>query len=314
MDGNTTHWARQDGLAGNLVFTMCEDSTDRLWIGTYDGLNRFANGKFETFTTKDGLPHSVIWTLYRDRFDRLWAGTPKGLVRIKDGTFETFDHDNAGISHNDVRVISEDAQGRLWVGTSYGLNRWTDGRFTQFINWAPGRPLNVVLALHADDAGDLWIGTMEQGLFRLRHGAFVNFTREIGLHDNLIFQILEDDSGYLWLTCNRGIFRVRKAELNSLADGALQRVNCAVFGKPDGLPGTECNGSFQPAGWKSRDGRLWFPTTKGVAVVDPQNLPRNRLPPPVEIEEVRLNGMPAEQSRSLTLGPGIDNIEIRTPR
>jgi hypothetical protein len=67
-------------------------------------------------------------------------------------------------------------------------------------------------------------------------------------------------------------------QLNDLADGKIGRVSSVAYGTSDGMKTTECNGSFQPAGWKTHDGRLWFPTMKGVVVVDPRKpkLPKRR--------------------------------------
>ena len=310
-EGQVTQWAKRDGLSANQVFTVCEDSKGGMWIGTVNGLNHLVDGKLRAYTQKDGLPSNVFWCLYRDKAGTVWAGTVLGVVRIGENGFETLDHDNSGLSHNDVRVIAEDAAGQLWVGTSYGLNRLEKGRFVNYVNSGPDRPLNVVLALHADREGDLWIGTMSQGLLRFRDGRFTSFTRESGLHDNLVYQILEDDLGHLWLSCNRGIYQVSKAELNAFADGRVQRIQCTVFGKSDGLLSTECNGTIQPAGWKARDGRLWFPTTKGVAVIDPQRLPRNDRPPSLVVEEVAVDGKPVVQSDAIEVGPNVDRLEIR---
>jgi ligand-binding sensor domain-containing protein/signal transduction histidine kinase len=309
--GQMTHWTKRDGLSANQVFTVCEDSKGGMWIGTVNGLNHLVNGKLRTYTQRDGLPSNVFWCLYRDKAGTVWAGTVLGVVRLGENGFQTLHHDNSGLSHNDVRVIAEDAAGRLWVGTSHGLNRLDDGRFVSYVNSGPDRPLNVVLALHADREGDLWIGTMAQGLLRFRDGKFTSFTREFGLHDNLVYQILEDDVGHLWLSCNRGIYQVSKAELNAFADGRTSRIHCTVFGKSDGLLSTECNGTIQPAGWKARDGRLWFPTAKGVAVIDPQRLPRNERPPHVVIEEIVANGASVVASDLTKLGPNIHRLEIR---
>lgn len=309
--GQLTQWAKRDGLSANLVFAVFEDAKDGLWIGTESGLNHFVDGQFRIFGTRDGLPSAVIWCLYRDLSGTMWAGTRRGLVRIRENGFEILNHDNSGLSHDDVRAICEDAAGRLWVGTSYGLNRLENGRFVSYVNSGPDQPLNVVLALHADPNGDLWIGTMEQGLLRYRNGTFTSYTRDNGLYDNLVYRILEDDGGKLWMSCNRGIFHVSKTDLNAVADGKSARIQCTVFGKSDGLLSTECNGTVQPAGWKAHDGRLWFPTTKGVAVIDPQHLPYNEIPPPVVIEEVALNGRAIAPSPTLEIGPDINNVEIR---
>jgi signal transduction histidine kinase len=310
-ESGSVQWTSQNGLAADLVFSICEGSDNDLWVSTAGGLNRFKDGRWSLFGREEGMPHRVAWCLHTGSRGEIWAGTLRGLARIKGGQVDVFNRQNAGLSHDDVRTVCEDAAGRLWVGTSYGLNVWEDGRFKQFLEGAPGVQFNAVLALHADEAGDVWIGTMEQGLFRWRNGQFARFHTGVGLHDDLILRILEDGLGHLWMSCNRGVFRARKDELNAFADGELAEVRCTVFGKPDGLPSVECNGTFQPAGWKSRDGRLWFPTAKGVAVADPRDLPRNRRPPPVIVEEVRAGGKPVPVSDGMKVGPGARDIAIR---
>src|SRR5258708_8463007 len=93
----------------------------------------------------------------------------------------------------------------------------------------------------------------------------------------------------LWMSCNRGIYRVSKKDLNDVGDGRISFINCVSYGKEDGMLSAECNGGRQPAGIKARDGKLWFPTQEGVAVIDPQNVPISSLQPPVHIESVSLD-------------------------
>ena len=89
-----------------------------------------------------------------------------------------------------------------------------------------------------------------------------------------------------------------------------------AFGKADGLPSVQCNGVAKPAGWKSRDGRLWFPTIRGVVAVEP-DIKTNQRPPPVAIEEVLADGRPlqsnslaAANSMRFRVPPGRGRIEI----
>src|SRR4029453_1520803 len=109
-----------------------------------------------------------------------------------------------------------------------------------------------------------------------------------GLFDNGVFQILEDDFGWLWMSCNRGLYRVRKQDLNDFAEGTLKTLTSLSYNRGDGMPSSECNGGSSPAGGKARDGRLWFPTMGGVAVVDPSDMRTTPEPPPVVIEGVRI--------------------------
>ena len=114
-------------------------------------------------------------------------------------------------------------------------------------------------------------------------------TRE-DLPSEHVSQILEDDAGHLWLGTRAGIVRVRKRELNEFAAGGKTLPTFVTYGKFDGLPALECSGGSQPNCWRSRNGRLWFTTVKGAVWVDPGKLRPNRLPPPVRVEEVWVDG------------------------
>lgn len=165
--------------------------------------------------------------------------------------------------------------------------------------------------IREDETGALWIGTYGGGLNRLAGGRISRFTTAEGLYDDVVHQILFDDSGYVWMSSNRGVFRVRRQELLDVARGQATSVRSEVFGVVDGMKSNECNGGAQPAGWRTHDGRLWFPTLEGVVAVDPGNLPVNRVAPPVRIEEVLVDGRPVRPDEALDLPPGQGKLELR---
>jgi signal transduction histidine kinase len=123
------------------------------------------------------------------------------------------------------------------------------------------------------------------------------------------------------MSCNRGIYRVRKQELNDFAEGKISTVTSVAFGKSDGMENVECNGGRWPAGIKARDGRLWFPTMGGVAVIDPASVTTNAQPPPVVIEAARIDNQPvtiellnsalSNPAAALQLAPRQNNFEIQ---
>jgi signal transduction histidine kinase len=131
------------------------------------------------------------------------------------------------------------------------------------------------------------------------------------LHDNGVFQILEDDAGNLWMGCNRGIYRVSRRELNAFAEGRASSITSVVYGTKDGLATLECNGGRQPSGLKTADGKLWFPTMGGVAVIDPKALHPNTQPPPVIIEEFRLDNAALDFRNGVEIPPNKRSFEIR---
>jgi class 3 adenylate cyclase len=132
----------------------------------------------------------------------------------------------------------------------------------------------------------------------MRDGKFQVFGTKDGLLSDVAFQILEDSRENLWVSCNKGIYRVSKRDLDDFAAGKIPRIPCVSYGRADGMKSPECNGGTQPAGWKTRDGRLWFPTIRGVVTLDPQHLETNEVPPPVLVEGVLVDGRPLSASTS----------------
>jgi signal transduction histidine kinase len=113
------------------------------------------------------------------------------------------------------------------------------------------------------------------------------------------------------MSCNRGIYRVRKQELNDFADGKIKAITSIGYGKSDGMLNVECNGGRWPAGIRARDGKLWFPTMGGVAIIDPAAVTTNTQPPPVVIESVLVDRLPTAFDKDVRITPGQENFEIQ---
>jgi signal transduction histidine kinase len=167
---------------------------------------------------------------------------------------------------------------------------------------------NFVRAIHEDQDGALWLGTYGGGLNRMRNGRITHITTKQGLFDDFISRIVPGDDDTFWLLGNRGIFQVSRRALGEVADGQRQSVTCVVYDAADGMNPSEGQGGFQPAGWRARDGRLYFPTIRGVAVVDPSLA--SRLAPTVIIERVLLDGAELDFRHPIEIPPGKGNLEI----
>ena len=288
-DGNITAYTTingsEKGLVADLLLSVHQDHAGDLWIGAdYDGgLFRFKDGRFTRYDSRDGLTNSAVRVIYEDQQGNFWIGTSKALVLFKNGKFIHYTTQD-GLAGNTVRAILEDDEGNLWIGTNDGLSRRRDEKFSSFTT-QDGLSNNRVVALYEDKEKNLWIGTQGGGLNRFHGGKFTSYTTKQGLFSDDIFEILEDDYGYLWMSCLNGIFRINKKSLDDFDRGKIGIIRCISYGKNDGMVSAQCNGVSKPAGWKSRDGRLWFPTTKGVVVADP-SIKVNDMPPPVVIEEV----------------------------
>jgi len=342
-DGKFAMLGAPEGLAGDSAGSILQDRTGRIWIGHVPGgLNVLDKGTLKTYTKADGLSGENIRALYEDRAGVIWAGTSNGLDRLKDGRFSSFAYfgtvlsifeDAAGalwvgttsglfrsknsvieaitLDHRplkaSIRFIYQDRTGRLWAGGSFGLARFENGTLVPLRIGALNRIDINLQSIREDVDGTLWIGTWSQGLQRLKDGRLTTFTTANGLYDDVAWSILEDDAGNLWMGSNRGIYRVSRAQLNAFAEGKIKAVTSTVFGTADGMRKRETNAG-SPAAIRSRDGRLWFATTAGAAVVDPKSMPINRVPPPVVLEEVIADGKRVAENSSLP--PGTTSIEF----
>lgn len=320
-------YGENDGLPDKVVSSVCVDQSGRLWAGTMSGdvayleHDKFitvplpsppgdpnesitvlpaSNGGVWIGTINHGLmemydhkifplnqPPENIRVLFIDSQKQLWIGELAGLVS---GTLKRYGEADGFVSRQAVESIGEDRAGAIWIGTGPGdLWRLLDHKFTRYTpppEWPSVRFSSVL----PDANGVVWVGTLGGGLLRFQNGHFSRWLKKDGLPDNNIPQLLDSHDGYLWGGTYAGIFRVKKTDLEAVANGTETRLPCQVYGVFDGLPALECSSGFQPSCWRSHDGRLWFSTANGVASIDPLNTVINPLAPTVIIEEMQVDG------------------------
>ena len=313
-DGVFTTYTTEDGLGGNDVLSVGASRDGSVWIGTTGGgLTRFKDGVFTTYTTEDGLPDDTIWGLFSDSNDNLWIATVVGLVQFKDGVFTTFTTEH-GLASDEITSIEEDPSGDLWVGTyNHGIHRfdYREGRVLQHITVE--RSTNFVLAIYVDEEEDVvWFSTQEAGLHRIEDGELTTFDINDGFLNDTFYQILDDGWGNLWLSSNLGIFVISKQDLNAYIEGRLDKLTPERYSLADGLKSQEFMGGTQPAGWRSTDGHLWFPTVGGgVASIDPTAIRLDEHPPKVYIEQALVNDEAIPLAGQATVPPGRNRFEFR---
>jgi ligand-binding sensor domain-containing protein/two-component sensor histidine kinase len=318
-DGKIRTYGTTNGLTHDLVLSLHERRDGGIWVGMdFDGgLNLLREDRTNSFPKPTAPLGQVVRAIYEDREGSLWIGTGHGLNILKGGKLATYTTAK-GLAGNVVMVIYEDSEGRFWLGTEGGLSQWNRGKFTNF-GTRDGLAHNWINAIHEDSDHVLWIGS-KGGLSRFKGGKFTSYTSKQGLFSDEIYEVLEDDFGNFWMSCRTGIFRVNKRDFEAVDRGAAKTVTCTVFGKADGLVSVQCNGVAKPAGWKSRDGRLWFPTIRGVVAVD-SRIKMNDQPPPVMIEEVladrkvqkfakEANDQNSVQFAPIKIPPGRGELEI----
>jgi ligand-binding sensor domain-containing protein/signal transduction histidine kinase len=321
-----TVYSTREGLSHNNVTSVMEDRDGAIWAGTWGGgVSRICDGRIQAFSRRAGFGRDLLLTLFQDHAGsmwtgmdlggglvqfvvdgdkarlkpaglsgtirvvledsetNLWVGTSTGLIRLPGKPPRRFGVRD-GLADDAVRSLALGGPGVLWVGTGKGLSCIKDGKVTAF----PGQsdvPASVVSGIHIDGEGTLWLAT-DQGLVRLKDGSARRYTSREGLFEDELYAVLEDDERRLWFSSQQGVFCLPRASIEAF-DRANNRLRCIAFDKHDGLLSLQCSGVGQPAACRSRDGRLWFATIRGVAVVSPAESYRpNERVPPVYIEEV----------------------------
>jgi ligand-binding sensor domain-containing protein/signal transduction histidine kinase len=308
-----------NGLQNLNVWAVFVDNQQRVWAGTWGGLHLFEpqSGQFLPVRRGPDAIQQRVLAIHQDRGGRLWFGTQNGLV-CWDGREWKVYTTRDGLTSDAVRAIADDAEGNIWIGTvGGGLNRLSKDGFASFRKSLEGLPSDDISSLYVDGDGVLWIGTFGSGLARFRNGRWARYTTRHGLYSNGIGYVIEDGEGFVWIGSIAGLMRVPKKALNDVAIEATNVISCRVYGEADGLPTSQCTQGSQPGAWRTRDGRLWFPTIKGLVSVDATELKPNPNPPPVVIESVLIQGraqttnaLRASLPREIVVPPGSEQLEI----
>lgn len=317
-DGKVRNYTlREDGLLYEIVQSLFEDADGRLWIGSFGGIQYLENGKFYDFAEKLGVLFKDynFWDIHRDRNGVLWFATSQGLLKYENGMTTRYAAAD-GLPNDNVRIVHEAHDGSLWFSCKDGLvvlsphdpENNLSARF-KILTAKDGLPGTHIRTIYEDEDGTFWFGTYDSGLSRFKDGKFTNYSSRNGLYSDGVFQIIEDGRGNFWMSSNQGIYRVSKQQLNDFADGKLSAITSVSYGKSDGMLNIEANGG-KPSGIKRSDGKLWFPTQDGVAIINPEAVPFNPLPPPVVLESAFLEGTKFELADKLEIQPGQGNLEI----
>lgn len=295
-----------------LVRAVFRDRAGTLWLATRsDGLvavdERRGTVSGRGVSKREGLPSAQVRSLCEDAAGRLYLGTAAGLAVLESGVVRSLSGVD-GLPEGPILSLLAGRDGTIWVGSDgnglFALRAGAVGHYTT----AEGLGSDVVLGLFEDESGVLWAST-NGGLSRFDGRRFATLGRSAGLSADVATQVLSDGRGGLWIGGPNGVCRVESEELHAVALGKRDAVQPLPFGLPEGMRSDECNA---PApGTRTRDGRLWFPTVRGVAVFDPARRAPPVAVPPAVVEEVVARGETLPAAGTVVLGRLERTFEVR---
>ena len=296
--------SRTNSISAGAVLSVTEDQDGILWFGTEDGLDRFNRQAF-TFThykwNKDhpeSLSSNRVYKVYVDLENNVWVGTTKGLD-LFDRNTETFMHyqpetgNPNSLSGTRVNSILEDDQGNIWAGTfENGLNKLDrkTGQFTRYRYDPKNKETisnNSILSIYQDRKGNIWVGTGGGGLnlYDQETDSFTYYMEKDGLPNGVVYGILEDSSGHLWMSTNFGISRFDP-----------KTKTFRNFDAGDGLQSNEFNSGAYA---KGSNGELYFGGIEGLTVFYPSSIEDSSYLPQITLTSLTQDDNPITTSTSV---------------
>ena len=337
-------FAKTEGAPGEVVVDVSPSSRGGLWLATGEGFAYF-DGKGHSATTRLGLTNEYVNRVFEAKNGDIYlingykdieifrgpevlarytnadwpgcfgeddtsvvVGIDKNLFRVGQDRFVPFQF--AGGQTPDLGWIFNIAPGRdgcLWLATDYGLCRIKNGAWHLW-TVADGLPENQVVCLCEDDQGVVWAG-LNKGVARLKNGKIASATRNQGLFDNIIHSIIPDNHGRVWVDSSRGFFSFATCDFEAFAAGNVDHLLCSDYAGLDGVKSSE-RLYQKDSGCKTLDGRIWFPTSDGVVMIDPRRIDSRSVPPRVYIQSTRANGMEFKPGDK-TVRPGEGDLEFQ---
>jgi signal transduction histidine kinase/ligand-binding sensor domain-containing protein len=300
-----------NGLPNNEIFSLRASPGGDLLIGARAGFVRLRDGRFTTFVPPDPLARLTVFDALEDAAGIVWLATPGGLGRLEGKSFRTV-VPGAPVLASAIITLGASADGAIWAG-SYGKGLWrVKGEDVRHFTAADGLPSEQIRSLYQDRDGTLWIGTFGGGLAARKGDRFTTFNERDGLLSDNIAHI-SDDGESLWLSTTRGVCRIAKAQLGDFAAGRRKSLSPTNYSLEDGLRSAQCSPSYPAGGGGSRtfDGRLWFTTTRGIAVFDPKAHQQPPLAPAVQFVDITSDGDPLDPAVAARLKPGAGRVQFR---
>jgi len=284
----------KESITGRPIRTIIKDKNSngkKLWIGFQEGgLSHFdiENGKFHNYSflnlSMKTTGSNNIYAVLQDDEGHLWIGS-------NGGGLDKFDPKTEKMIHYDydknspfqwITFMIERGKNEIWLGTfSDGLFSFDKEKlkFTEHsLLTKNGQKASSILSLCFDKNGYLWVGSYENGLFKydIKSGKSVNYTTENGLPANLIYTVLEDSLGFIWMSTDKGLSRYNPVS-NTFVN----------YTPKEGLQGLDYN---MGVSFKSSEGELFFGGNKGFNSFLPGCV-LSPAPPKTQITYLKKNGV-----------------------
>ena len=265
----------KDGLSSNNILCSVVDDEGAIWFGTSGGgINKIKGNSIKVFMAEDGLASNFIYTVFKDYQGNLWFGSRKGLIRHNGNEFETISKE---ISCAGALLQRSDSV--ILIGSYQGVVQYDGKTFSKFLNDKIFAQ-EEILALAEDKNQAIWIGSKGTGIckYNFKNNRISYISQSDGLASNLIYSLLFDDEGNLFVGTEKGIDKI-----SFDSNGKISSIR--NFNQNEGFLGVETN---QNAVFKDSDGSIIFGSVMGAYRYNPEMDIMNSKEPITHLTNVKL--------------------------
>lgn len=293
-EGNLWQWMKSgwnDIAEGKNATCVAADPRGGIWFGTSTrGLFKWRDGHCYSTGNAKVLAASPIRALLAVSNGDLWIAQelPGSLFRLRDGQQQSFALPR---SSGQVSALAEDKEGIVWAACLDGRLFSICGETVADRTPAAVQPRDGISSLHTTPDGSIWIGYETRGLGWLKNGKFNLFGQKQGLGSEPVSCIMSDDAGRLWCANDHGIFRIKRDDLQAVADEKRLTVRIVMCGRGEGRPFHKISSKLWPRDGRNRSGELCMLRGFDVVVIRPERIV-DYPPPAVLIDRLLVNGQP----------------------
>lgn len=260
-------------------YSSLAEINDTIYAGTWGGgLKLFKKHLLlnELIAPKN-LPQNNVHAIFKDSRSAIWVGTGKGIAKgLYSNNLKPYLQDKIkGI----IICFYELKNGNVCIGGTNGIYILdTKDNLILHIDKAMGLECREVRSFYEDKTGKLWIGTYDGGLYCYFKNKLTSINKlKNSKIDKDVFCLANDNFGYIYMTSNHGLWRVKESDLNDFYYGKKEFLVPFHYGEETGILNTEFNGGFQNNFLKTKRDHFYFPSIQGLVIVTPEEIPFRKL-------------------------------------
>ncbi len=282
------------------------DKKDQVWGADYN-LPRRQDPALRPVAVFPALDARIV-DYTEDAAGHLYCLTEKSLWQLQADSFRrlfTIDRLSGREVNESFAPVSAF---RLWIAGTNGLLEYDLGK--KEVRSIPEFRDTHVRTIHICKDGNILVGTYGQGYFYYYHNRFVRMPLDKNGFLITAHCFLEDDHGYIWIPCNKGLFKVPKADMDAWCEGSNNGLYYYYYGRQDGLLTNEFNGGFNSSGVITPEGFVALLSMKGMVCFHADSLTTDFPHGAIDMTHLEVDGGSMERTDTIQLKAGYNSMSI----